>query len=79
MKTAISIPEPVFEAAEELAHELGVSRSALYSEAIREYVTTRSRARVTEALDRVYGTSPAHLDETLAAMQTSAIARTEEW
>tara|TARA_R110002049_G_scaffold69711_3_gene180532 strand:+ start:13045 stop:13161 length:117 start_codon:yes stop_codon:yes gene_type:complete len=32
MKTAISIPEPIFQAAEEMAHNLGISRKpAAYS------------------------------------------------
>ena len=38
MKTAISVPNDVFESADELADELGVSRSALYSTAMAEYL-----------------------------------------
>ena len=79
MKTAISIPDPVFDEAENLAEELGMSRSALYSDAVRDYVKAHSPARVTEALNRVYGSAPARLDEALAAMQAASIAGTGEW
>ncbi len=54
MKTAISIPDVVFEEAERLAAELGQSRSELYSQAVREYVARHSADRVTSALDAVY-------------------------
>jgi hypothetical protein len=36
MKTAVSIPDPVFEKGEALARKLGLSRSALYALAIEE-------------------------------------------
>ena len=37
MKIAVSIPDPVFKAAERLAKRLGVSRSELYARAIDEF------------------------------------------
>jgi len=52
MKTAISIPDDVFEAAEELARRSGQTRSGLYSRAVREYLARHAPGRVTEALDR---------------------------
>lgn len=38
MKTAISIPDDLFEAAERLREQTGASRSALYAEAIRAHL-----------------------------------------
>ena len=38
MKTAVSIPDDVFEEAERLATELKTSRSQLYSRALQEFV-----------------------------------------
>lgn len=38
MKTAISIPDDTFEAAERLARQRGLSRSELYAAAVREYL-----------------------------------------
>lgn len=37
MKTAISIPNLIFEEAEEAAKELRMSRSELYTKALREF------------------------------------------
>lgn len=54
MKTAISIPDDVFEEADRLAAEQGKSRSELYSRAVREYVARHSAERITAALDAVY-------------------------
>ena len=51
MKTAISIPDDVFEDAERLARELKQSRSALYSRAVREYVARHSPDSVTATLN----------------------------
>jgi len=51
MKTAISIPDDVFDDAERLARELNQSRSALYSRAVREYVARHAPDSVTATLD----------------------------
>ena len=40
MKVAISLPDPVFDAAEKLASRMQVSRSQLYAQAIAEFVKT---------------------------------------
>jgi metal-responsive CopG/Arc/MetJ family transcriptional regulator len=53
MKTAVSIPDEVFEEAEALAGELKTSRSELYSRALREFAARHAPDRVTEALDEV--------------------------
>ena len=55
MKTAISIPDSVFKAADKLAEQLGISRSALYTAAIAEYLTRRTGEQITARLDQVYG------------------------
>jgi len=53
MRTAISIPDTVFEEAERLVTELQTSRSQLYSRALQEFVARHSPERVTEAMNRV--------------------------
>jgi metal-responsive CopG/Arc/MetJ family transcriptional regulator len=58
MKTAVSIPDPVFDAAERLAHRLGITRSELYQRVLRHFLESRSHAVVRETLDAVYGESP---------------------
>lgn len=53
MKTAVSIPDEVFDEAERLVVELKTSRSQLYSRALREFVARHAPERVTETMDRV--------------------------
>jgi metal-responsive CopG/Arc/MetJ family transcriptional regulator len=53
MKTAVSVPDDVFERAERLASREGRSRSEVYSAALREYVARHAPDEVAEALDRV--------------------------
>ena len=53
MKTAISVPDDVFQRAEALAKRERRSRSEVYSTAMREYIARHSTDDVTDALDRV--------------------------
>ncbi len=78
MKTAVSLPDPVFEAAEALASQLGISRSQLYAEAIRDFVRSHREEGVTEALNRVYASERSELDPVVAAIQSASLSD-EEW
>ncbi len=53
MKTAISIPDAVFMAAERQAQRTRKSRSQLYAEAMAEYLCRHSPDEVTEAMNQV--------------------------
>jgi metal-responsive CopG/Arc/MetJ family transcriptional regulator len=53
MKTAISLPDEVFQRAERLARRARKTRSQLYGEALREYLARHSADEVTEAINRV--------------------------
>jgi metal-responsive CopG/Arc/MetJ family transcriptional regulator len=53
MKTAISIPDDVFHAAERHARRTRKSRSQLYAEALAEYLARHGPDEVTEAMNRV--------------------------
>jgi metal-responsive CopG/Arc/MetJ family transcriptional regulator len=80
MKTAVSIPNAVFETAEQYARHEGLSRSELYAKALAEYLEHHRAERVTEALDAVYGEEPSRLDEGLARLQADAVADDrDEW
>jgi metal-responsive CopG/Arc/MetJ family transcriptional regulator len=78
MKTAISIPDPLFQAAELLAQEQGISRSELYSTAIRDYVAQHKNQKVTEALNVIYSVQKNSLDSNLDTLQTQSTSK-EEW
>ena len=53
MKTAVSIPDDIFESAEQLAERNGRSRSDIYSSALKEYGARHAPEDVTEAMNRV--------------------------
>ena len=53
MKTAVSIPDDVFEQADRLARRMKTSRSALYALALSEYIARHDTDRVTELMDKV--------------------------
>ncbi|MBI2873692.1 MAG: ribbon-helix-helix protein, CopG family [Firmicutes bacterium] len=53
MKTAVSIPDKIFEQAESLARRTNKSRSQLFSEALREYLARHTPEEITQAMDRV--------------------------
>jgi predicted transcriptional regulator len=78
MKTAISVPNEVFEQAERLARQQGRSRSEFYSAAVREYVARHAPDDVTDALDRVV----AEIGEESTGFRRAAAAkvmRRSEW
>lgn len=78
MKTAISLPDELFESAETLAARLGVSRSRLYADAIRLYLAVRQADSVRESLDQVYGEEPEVVDEALKRAQAKVL-KASEW
>jgi len=78
MKTAISIPDEVFDAAEEVAAQLGFSRSELYAKAVAAFVKDHRHSKVTAALNAVYKDEPSALDPGLARMQWASLVD-EEW
>ncbi len=52
MKTAVSIPDEVYEGAERLARRTKKSRSRLFSDALKEYLARHAPDEVTEAMNR---------------------------
>ncbi|MSP24504.1 MAG: hypothetical protein EXR75_04935 [Myxococcales bacterium] len=53
MKTAVSVPDDVFDRAELLAKQLKLNRSQLFSRALAEFVSRHAPEEVTDALNRV--------------------------
>jgi hypothetical protein len=78
MKTAVSVPDPVFASADALAKKLGMSRSQLYATALAEYIAKFQGSRVTERLDAVYGREDSRVDRRLARAQRRTLQR-DEW
>jgi hypothetical protein len=53
MKTAVSVPDQVFEEAELLAKRLKMSRSKLYAKALADFISRHSPDAVTDSFNRV--------------------------
>ncbi len=71
MKTAISVPDSVFEQADRFAVRHAMSRSELYTRAVQAYLAQEDR--VTEQLDAVYATEDSSVDPILAEIQHRSI------
>ena len=80
MKTAISIPDHIFEEAEKQAKRLGISRSEFYSIAIEKYIASMSQEEITAALNQVYGDNQLDnsVDPLLDTMQMGILTE-ENW
>ena len=80
MKTAISIPDEIFEQAERLAKTRGWSRSELYANAVSAFVNSERFSGVREKLDAVYGDGgeDSAVEPLLANAQARSIAK-EKW
>lgn len=78
MKAAVSLPDPLFEAADELAKRLGISRSALIAVALESYLRSHQQTGVTERLNEIYRNEDSSLDPVMAAIQSASLPL-DEW
>ena len=77
MKTAISVPNDVFEEAERLVRQTKRSRSELYTLALTEYLARHAPDRITEAMDRVVSEVGEEVDEFVAEASRRILSRVE--
>jgi len=77
MKTAVSIPDEVFEQAERLARRARKSRSQVFSSALREYVARHAPDEVTEAMDKICAQVGDQRDSFVAAAARRTLERSE--
>lgn len=77
MKTAVSVPDDVFEGAERLARREGRSRSEVYSAALREYVARHDPDELVEAIDDVVAKVAEGTDPFVAAASRQTIEATD--
>lgn len=77
MKTAISLPDAVFRAAERQAKRSGKSRSQLYAEALAEYLSRHAPDEETAAMNRVVDQLDATPDPDVLPAAHSVLQRVE--
>jgi len=78
MKTAVSIPDAVFRTADRFARQRKLSRSALFTQALEDFLALRRSDDVTERLNRVYTASDSTLNQALRILQSRSIPK-EQW
>ena len=77
MKTAVSIPDNVFEDAERLASRLRTSRSQLYARALAEFVARHDDDRVTSLMDQAVREAGGEADAFVQAGAQQLLQRVE--
>jgi metal-responsive CopG/Arc/MetJ family transcriptional regulator len=80
MKTAISLPDPLFEEVEAAAKDLGMSRSKLIQTALEEFLKRRREDAITESINRYtakYGSGLSEEDEAWLAHNRELLRRVE--
>lgn len=77
MKTAVSIPDALFEAAEKLATEEKTSRSRLYATALAAYLREERGRQITEQMARALEEIDQTPDPAWTAVQIAALKRSE--
>jgi metal-responsive CopG/Arc/MetJ family transcriptional regulator len=78
MKTAISIPDKLFHAADQYAKNHGFSRSNLYAKAVAQFLEQHPTDYITKQLNEVYSDKSSKLDQTLSTIQFNSIEK-ETW
>lgn len=77
MKMAVSLPDPLFAEAEQVAKHLRISRSKLYATAIAQFLKQHGSRDVTERLNEVYAKEESKLDPALHALQLRSLPRAD--
>lgn len=78
MKIAISLPDPLFNAAEQLAKELGIPRSQLYAEALANCLSTHRGPPITAKLNEIHGAMSVPVEAALTSAQLRTLNH-EAW
>lgn len=77
MKTAVSVPNEVYQQAEELARRTGRTRSEIYSTALRDYLAHHQPVPLTAAMDQALDEIEPQPDPFLDAVARATLAEAE--
>jgi metal-responsive CopG/Arc/MetJ family transcriptional regulator len=77
MKTAVSIPDDIFEGAERLARRTKRSRSRVFSDALKEYLARHAPDKITEAMNRACTEIGAEEDSFVSSTARRALEKSE--
>jgi len=81
MKTAVSLPDSLFKAAEKTAEKLGIPRSQLFAKALEEFIYNHEESEITDKLNEIY--SKVNTDEdayhTASVNALRALTKDDTW
>jgi len=75
MKTAVSLPDELFQMGEAAARRLRVSRSELYAKALAEFLKSQEENSITQRLNDLYSRHTAKVDLGLQRAQFKSIEK----
>ncbi|MDQ3634222.1 MAG: hypothetical protein M3405_06895 [Acidobacteriota bacterium] len=78
MKTAISVPDDIFELSEKLAKQLKVSRSKIFAMGVKKLAEEYDDDEITKQLNEFYENDPVELDPIIMQMALMSLPK-EEW
>jgi metal-responsive CopG/Arc/MetJ family transcriptional regulator len=73
MRVVVSIPNPIFKAADELAQRMDVSRSRLYTLALRRFIQHHDEDTITAELNELYASESSALDPVFQSIQSRSV------
>jgi metal-responsive CopG/Arc/MetJ family transcriptional regulator len=79
MRTAVSLPDDLFRAAERHARQTGRSRSQLYADALTDYLARHAPEEVTERMDQVLDELGSTASDPLVRCAARRILTDVEW
>jgi hypothetical protein len=79
MKTAISIPDDVFREVERATKKLGISRSELFTRAVREFLFTQRSDAIKQSYDEAFGPAPEDDSTPLRREAARRVLRGVKW
>jgi len=78
MKTALSIPDGLFKKGEKAARKLKLSRSALYSRALEEFLDRRDEEAIIAQINKVSDEVDTSIDPAIIRAQVASFPR-DQW
>jgi hypothetical protein len=79
VKTAISVPDATFAAAERAAAKLGISRSQFYARAAQRWIDALEGDELTQQINASLGDSDQDQDSTFISAATAQTLARSEW
>ena len=82
MKTAISLPDTLYEDAERTAKSMGIPRSQLFARALEEFINRHKKENITEIYDQIYSnvtTSDVSRIESLNIINLRELTKNDTW